>query len=480
MNPPERRIDRLERLERVIAAQSHLVQSDLDIDTFSQQVVDRLRELTQADGVVVELVDGEDTVCRHASGALAPRPGRRLARAGSLSGACVRAGAVLYSEDTEIDPRVDQAAARRAGMRSLLCAPLFQAGCAIGVLKVFFVRAQAFDAGDMPVLSLMAASLAGALGQQMAIEARSRIEARLRANEERMRTMLEHAHDAVVSMDAEGRVSQWNGAAERLFGWAPIEAMGQPVAELIVPPPLREEFARVVAGFAAADRPEDVHQRVTVTAVDRAGRELAVEVSLSATRVDGRWELTAFGHDVSERKRLETRLRELALSDGLTGLANRRAFMEALEKAVSRAQRLGHRMALLYMDLDGFKQINDEHGHHVGDLALQAFGSRIEGCVRKGDVVARLGGDEFTVLAEGVDSIEQAESIAAKIVEALRPPIEHGLRLRTSIGISLYRPPIDASQFLREADHAMYLVKRGHAPRHAGDSAYRRIEAMFD
>ena len=149
-----------------------------------------------------------------------------------------------------------------------------------------------------------------------------------------------------------------------------------------------------------------------------------MEVSLTATRVAGRWELTAFGHDVSERRQFEARLRAMALSDGLTGLANRRGFMEALEKAVSRHARGGPPMALLFLDLDGFKQINDDYGHHVGDLALQTFARRLEGCVRKGDTVARLGGDEFTVLAEGIVSLEQARAIADKIIEAMKPPLE--------------------------------------------------------
>ncbi len=287
-----------------------------------------------------------------------------------------------------------------------------------------------------------------------------------------MRAMLEHAHDAVLSMDDEGHVSQWNRAAERLFGWTPIEAMGQPVADLLVPSALRAEFARIVAGFAASERLEDVHRRVTVPAIDRAGRALEVEISLTATRVDGRWELTAFAHDVSERKHLEQQLRALALCDGLTGLANRRAFMEVLDKAVARASSFGHPMALLFVDMDGFKEINDRFGHHAGDLALQAFARRLECCVRQGDTVARLGGDEFTVLAEGVDSIEQAEAIARKIVAAMVPPTDDGLRLRASIGISLYRAQADASQFLREADRAMYLAKRG-GSRGAGESAFQ-------
>ena len=290
------------------------------------------------------------------------------------------------------------------------------------------------------MLQLMASAIVAALAKKAALDARNEAEARLRTSEERMRALLEHAHDAVISIDEHGRVSQWNRAAERLFGWSPIETIGQPVADLIVPPAMRGEVASLVARYASAERLEDAHQRVTLQAIDRAGRLLSVEVSLTATRVAGRWELTAFGHDVSERRQFEAKLRAMALSDGLTGLANRRGFMEALEKAVSRHARGGPPMALLFLDLDGFKQINDVYGHHIGDFALQTFARRLEGCVRKGDTVARLGGDEFTVLAEGIVSLEQARAIADKIIEAMKPPLEgHKVRLRASIGISLYQ-----------------------------------------
>ena len=131
---------------------------------------------------------------------------------------------------------------------------------------------------------------------------------------------------------------------------------------------------------------------------------------------------------------------------------------------MNRARRRGAKLAVVFIDLDGFKQINDCHGHHVGDLALQTFARRIEACVRKGDTVARLGGDEFTVLAEGIVSLEQARAIADKIIDAMKPPLEthKAVRLRASIGISLYKPPADASRFLREADHAMYHAKHNH------------------
>ena len=458
-----RRIERLDRLERIIQTQSLLVQADLALNPFMQLVIDKLRELTQAHGASVDFVDADHTVVRRASGTMAGHLGLRIANATSLSGVCVNTATVQRCDDSETDARVDRATCRMLGVRSMIFAPLRQGNAAVGVLKVFSQHPQAFDDGDVQMLQLMASAIVAALAKKAALDARNEAEARLRTSEERMRTLLEHAHDAVISIDEQGRVSQWNRAAERLFGWSPIETIGQPVSELIVAPALRGEVASLVARYAASERLEDAHQRVTLQAIDRSGRQLSVEVSLTATRVAGRWELTAFGHDVSERRQFEAKLRELALSDGLTGLANRRAFMDVLEKAVSRHQRGGPPLALLFLDLDGFKDINDRLGHHVGDLALRAFARRLESCVRKGDTVARLGGDEFTVLAEGVVSLEQARAIADQIIDALKPPLEgHDVQLRASIGISLYQAPADASRFLREADHAMYHAKHHH------------------
>jgi diguanylate cyclase (GGDEF)-like protein/PAS domain S-box-containing protein len=458
-----RRIGRLDRLERIIQTQSLLVQADLAPNPFMQLVVDKLRELTQAHGASVDFVDGDHTVLRRGSGSLAGHLGLRIALGANLTGVCVRTASVQRCDDTEQDDRVDLELSRRLEARSLILAPLRQGNEVVGVLGVCSDLPNAFDDGDVQMLQLMASAIVAALSKKAALDAHNEAEARLRTSEERMRALLEHAHDAVISIDEHGRVSQWNRAAERLFGWAPIETIGQPVADLIVPPALRARVSHLVAGYAASERLEDAHQRVTLRAIARSGRELSVEVSLTATRVAGRWELTAFGHDVTERHEFEARLREMALSDGLTGLANRRGFMEVLEKAVSRHARGGPPMALLFLDLDGFKQINDHHGHHVGDLALQTFARRVEGCVRKGDTVARLGGDEFTVLAEGIVSLEQARAIADKIIEAMKPPLEgHRVYLRASIGISLYRPPADASRFLREADHAMYHAKHHH------------------
>jgi diguanylate cyclase (GGDEF)-like protein/PAS domain S-box-containing protein len=278
-----------------------------------------------------------------------------------------------------------------------------------------------------------------------------------------MRALLEHAHDAVISIDEHGRVSQWNRAAERLFGWSPIETIGQPVADLIVPPALRGEVAGLVARYATAERLEDAHQRVTLQAIDRSGRQLSVEVSLTATRVAGRWELTAFGHDVSERREFEARLRAMALSDGLTGLANRRGFMEALEKAVSRHARGGPELALLFLDLDGFKEVNDSLGHATGDALLVTVATRLTDCLRPGDTIARLGGDEFAILVEGAQTGTEFTNAAERIREALEPAVVvdgRSLFIRASVGIATAEiGMVDADQLIRNADLAMYQAK---------------------
>jgi diguanylate cyclase (GGDEF)-like protein len=158
---------------------------------------------------------------------------------------------------------------------------------------------------------------------------------------------------------------------------------------------------------------------------------------------------------------MERALRDAAFKDGLTGLPNRRALMEAIDLAIARHQRHGHPFALLYMDLDGFKGINDVHGHAAGDRALQEFAARVSGCMRRSDQIARLGGDEFVVLAEGLATEVQATALTQKITQALVEPMRHpDIQLRASVGVAFYAGEADASSLLRTADRAMYERKR--------------------
>jgi diguanylate cyclase (GGDEF)-like protein len=167
----------------------------------------------------------------------------------------------------------------------------------------------------------------------------------------------------------------------------------------------------------------------------------------------------------------EEQVRNLAYYDALTGLPNRRLFSERLELAVAQARNEGQRLAVLFVDLDHFKDVNDRHGHAVGDQLLHEVGIRLRHCVRAGDTVARFAGDEFTVLLPGIDSADAAGRVAEKVLACLRPPARFGpleLRVTASAGIGLYPAHADsATGLLKRADAAMYRAKQ------AGRDAYR-------
>ena len=166
---------------------------------------------------------------------------------------------------------------------------------------------------------------------------------------------------------------------------------------------------------------------------------------------------------ISQRDRTELELRLLARFDGLTGLANRFHFNERAELALARHRRSERPLALLYLDIDHFKQINDSLGHAVGDDVLREFAQRLKGCLRVTDFAARLGGDEFVALVEDVDAPEILELIARKMIAAMQQPIVvngNALRVTTSIGIAFCcRMSTNRDELLHIADEALYAAK---------------------
>ena len=305
----------------------------------------------------------------------------------------------------------------------------------------------------------------GAGGEPLAVQGVMVEITPLKEAEAREAGILEAALDAIITMDADGRVLEFNPAAERIFGYQREDVVGREMAALMIPPGLRDGHRAGLAAAAAGGGGHVIGRRVTLPAQRADGTEFPAELTITKLETGARPLFTGFVRDISDRVRAEEALRHLAYHDALTGLANRAQLEDHLAKALARAERAGAAVALLYLDLDNFKLVNDSFGHAVGDEVLQAVAGRMERALRAGDVLARHGGDEFLVLLSDLDGEprDAAETVALKLVAALRRPFAiSGLEFQidATVGISLYPDDADsADALLRHADAAMYAGK---------------------
>ena len=287
----------------------------------------------------------------------------------------------------------------------------------------------------------------------------------LRTSEARLSSVIENATDAYISLDEGGRVTAWNRQAEETFGWPRADALGRGLDGLIVPPEHRERYRDALRGCQYM-RAVPLDERLELPAVRRDGSALTGEARIQALELEGGTVFSAFLHDITDRKEQEARRDYESRHDALTGLLNRRALMEALPMAQARAGRSGKSIGMLFIDLDGFKAVNDSQGHEAGDILLGVVAERLRAGVRRTDSVYRLAGDEFTVLLEDMaDTFDDAHMVAEKLIKSIAEPVElpgRAVRVRASIGISLdvsggERP---AEELLKEADHFMYQAKK--------------------
>jgi diguanylate cyclase (GGDEF)-like protein/PAS domain S-box-containing protein len=594
------------RLNEVIATQSLLAQAQLDVGRFMQLVVHRMLALTPATGGTIELVQGDEMVYQTCVGSLAGFNGFRVRRAGSLAGLSIAEKQVMHCHDAAIDHRVDRAACAKVGIASMIVAPLVQEGVAIGVLKIASDQPYSFSEDDVQTVLLMAGMLGSALGNQLHFERiaallgereaalrsleaelqrRTGAEAALLASRARTQAIIEGSQEALISVDKLCVVRDWNRQAELTFGWNRDEAVGRSIEDLIIPERFKDRLRRGIMHYVETGVSPAIGRRLELIARCRDGREVPIEVAISALQDGDDVEFPCFMHDISERKHAEAQLRaqeqtlrsiadnlpvlvsfidargvyrycngqyravigrdptgmtiregigntdyasfegyidralagepstfeteidtrdgrrvmeghvlpqqdaggastgfyvvawdiharkqkELqwqsrASSDMLTGLMNRSYFMETLEQAVLRQKRSGEPMAVLYLDIDRFKDVNDNLGHAAGDYILKAYAQHLKASVREADVVCRFGGDEFCVLLENVGAEENAVAVAEKILQiSARPQLfeTQVLHITTSIGIA-YAPftgrPAEA--LLRMADGALYKAKQ--------------------
>jgi diguanylate cyclase (GGDEF)-like protein/PAS domain S-box-containing protein len=293
-----------------------------------------------------------------------------------------------------------------------------------------------------------------------------------------LRLLVESAVDyAIFTLDVDGRVATWNTGAERMKGYTADEIIGRHFSVFYAPDAVAAGHPQHELRLAERDgRYAEEGWRIR-----KGGGRFWAKVTITALHTpEGR--LVGFGkvtRDLTERREAEERLARQATHDPLTGLANRSLMIDRLQMALARSERVGTALAVLFVDLDGFKLVNDTWGHHVGDVVLVEVARRLGSVVRAYDSVARLGGDEFVVTCEDCDEAG-AHHLATRLLEAMTAPIAAAVTVSCSIGIALNAPGSTAEDLVRRADDAMYEAKqrgraqhRFHHSGHESDAAGR-------
>jgi diguanylate cyclase (GGDEF)-like protein/PAS domain S-box-containing protein len=263
--------------------------------------------------------------------------------------------------------------------------------------------------------------------------------------------------DAVCVVDPEGRLLFVNASFQRIFGYAPEEVVGRQLFSLLHPDDLEMTTAqaeRVMAG--------ELQRHFRNRYVHKDGH--TVDIQWSARWLPDHRVRIGVGHEVTELRRAERELEHRANHDELTGLVNRHSLQVELQAAIDRAVDEGRGLAVLYIDLDGFKRVNDRGGHMVGDHLLRELAARMQRAVRQNDLVARVGGDEFVVLLPDCRDVQAAQEVADSLRARITAPcrLQEGLfQLDASVGVATFPADgADAETLLAHADSMMYATKK--------------------
>lgn len=278
---------------------------------------------------------------------------------------------------------------------------------------------------------------------------------------QRLSSLLDISTDAIIAADSCLNIVFFNKGAERIFGHRAGEIVGQPFSTLV--PSFEVDASQFKMACSGMDAFNALSERVEVRALRKDGGAFPAEVSLAVLEEDGGAVCLAILRDIGEKKRAAEQVEYLATHDSLTGLPNRRLFFDRLSHAINVAERNEKLMALMFIDLDGFKQVNDTFGHAAGDELLCVVGERFRSQLRSADTVARLGGDEFAVILENLDHVDPISELADALLRSLSEPIvtaQGAARVSASIGIVIC--PLEAKsakEMMVDADRAMYAAK---------------------
>ena len=374
------------------------------------------------------------------------------------AGRSVREGRAIVVEDVHTDPDFTpwRAAASVIGYRCIICLPLRHGGETLGMLGLYAGEPRHISEDEITLLQQTADNLAFGI-----TNLRARRSAELRLREQA--SLLDKAHDAIIVRALDNRIMFWNHGAERLYGWTRAEAVGQPIDGLLYrDTSIFQEGTRKVLELG--------EWKGEVEQFDKDGQCLCIEAHWSLVRDDdGRpRSILAINTDISQRKASEREIYTLAFHDSLTGLPNRQLLHNRLEQALASSARSHVHGAILFLDLDNFKALNDTQGHDVGDKLLVQVAQRLNLCVRESDTVARIGGDEFVVMlaslgAQRAEAATQAQAVAEKIVHAFAQPFDlegYEYSSTPSLGVALFSDAqLTVDELLKRADLAMYQAK---------------------
>jgi diguanylate cyclase (GGDEF)-like protein/PAS domain S-box-containing protein len=283
----------------------------------------------------------------------------------------------------------------------------------------------------------------------------------LRQSEEKYRSIIENIQEGYFEIDLSGNFTFYNDSVSQIIGYSKEELMGMNYRRFTSEQTAKQVFQAFNKVYNTGNPAKEFDWQI----IKKDGTKIYIEVSVSLQK-DLSGTITGFKgiiRDITERKEIDQQLTHMASHDALTGLPNRMLFMDRLDIALAQSRRSQNKLAVMMLDLDHFKDINDTLGHMAGDKLLQEVGDRLTGILRHNDTVARLGGDEFIVLLSDIERIEDVTRIAKVILKAFQKPFvlsDNHITSNASIGIAVYPDDCqDIETLLRKSDMAMYSVK---------------------
>ncbi|MGY4691624.1 PAS domain S-box protein [Salibacterium sp. K-3] len=321
-----------------------------------------------------------------------------------------------------------------------------KSGCVINVLASY---SPVMDDGKM----------VGGVAMYKDITELKQVEDRLRESEEKYRAIVNHTNDLIRVLDAEGFVQYASPSHKDVLGLPSDFFVGKSILSFTHPDDM-DKLQNTINEILETGRSADIEYR----RYHKDGAVIWIEARCTPVLNHNRivQQIVLVARDVSNRKGREEKLRSMAMYDELTRLPNRRFFYQELEQAVKVAERYKNRPALLTLDCDNFKAINDKHGHVIGDKVIKSFAGRVQQCLRDDDLFSRVGGDEFHILLPNAEKKADVTMIARRILQALEEPLpidDDLLNLTASIGAAFYKKENSVEQWIRESDKALYKAK---------------------